>query len=351
MVAMSGGVDSSVAALLLHQKGYEVIGIGLQFPKLSSNTEWQRSCCRIEDLEDARRVAAKIGIPFYILNYEKIFEENVINYFYQSWLNGKTPNPCIECNRKVKFGHLLKLADLLEANFIATGHYANIFYDQYHSRFLLKKGVNPETDQSYFLYFLSQEQLSRILFPLGNLTKEKTRKIAKDSGLKIHDKPSSQEICFLGQTDHRSFLSKKFPGAFQPGPVVNTKGEILGWHQGIIGYTVGQRKGLGISARKRLYICGIDVVDNRIIVGTKEESVKIKASITGVNWIAFAQNPRTLSLKVKIRYRQPEIPAHIWCKNNAHGEIWFSEPQQGVTPGQAAVFYDGDIVVGGGTIE
>jgi len=350
VVAMSGGVDSSTAAGLLKQEGNEVIGIGLRLPERLGQHNL-RSCCGIDGMDDARRVAAKIGIPFYVLNYEKIFERSVIDYFCQSYLSGKTPNPCIECNRVVKFGHLLKLADSLGADYVATGHYANIFYDHSRGRFLLKKGLDAEKDQSYFLYSLSQEQLSRILFPLGGMTKEETRTLAKSYGLEVHDKPGSQDICFLGSTDYRSFLTERFPEALQRGPVLNTQGDILGWHQGVICYTVGQRKGLGIAARKPLYVLSLAVATNRIIVGTTEEAMKKRISITGINWIVFDKNPGSLTVDVKIRYRQPEISARIMCEDNDRGEIWLSKPQRGIAPGQAAVFYAGDVVVGGGIIE
>jgi len=211
VVAMSGGVDSSAAAALLKQEGKEVVGIGLRFPERPGGSETPGSCCGIAGMDDARRVAAKIGIPFYVLNYEKIFQEHVIDYFCRSYIAGKTPNPCIECNRVVKFGYLLKLLDSFDADYIATGHYANICYDQSWGRFLLKKGLDSEKDQSYFLYSLTQEQLSRILFPLGRMTKKETRRLARSFGLPVYDKPGSQDICFTGQTDYRSFLAERFP--------------------------------------------------------------------------------------------------------------------------------------------
>lgn len=351
VVAMSGGVDSSTAAALLKQEGYEVIGIGLRFPMMAAGNESPGSCCGIAGMDDARRVASKIDIPFYILNFEKIFEESVINYFCHSYLHGKTPNPCIECNRVVKFGHLLKLADSLGADYLATGHYARICRDQKTGRFLLQKGLDSEKDQSYFLYFLSQDQLSRLMFPLGEMTKGETRELARKFGLAVFNKPGSQDICFLGSRDYRSFLSEKFNDVFQRGPIVNIQGDVLGWHPGILHYTVGQRKGLSIAAHKPLYVISIDGADRRVVVGTREEALSRRIPVTKVSWIAFDNNPGNLTLRVKVRYRQPEISASVSCRDNGKIEVLLSEPQMGIAPGQSAVFYEGDVVVGGGIIE
>jgi tRNA-uridine 2-sulfurtransferase len=351
VVAMSGGVDSSTAAALLKQEGNEVIGIGLRFPERRGSKGSPRSCCGIAGMDDARRAADKIDIPFYVLNYEKIFEESVIDYFCDAYRNGKTPNPCIECNRVVKFGYLLNFARALGADFVATGHYAAISYDEDLRRFYLKKGVDSDKDQSYFLYSLSQAQLSQILFPLGGMTKTATRELARSFGLAVYDKPGSQDICFVGSSDYQSFLRERFPDAFECGPVVSTQGEMLGWHRGIAGYTVGQRKGLGIAAREPFYVVSLDATSKRVVVGTSTEAMRTRISIRGMHWIALEKNFGSLKLAVKIRYRQPEITAQVMCDNNGRAEIVLDTPQRGIAPGQAAVIYDGDLVVGGGIIE
>lgn len=348
---MSGGVDSSTAAAILAQQGHDVIGIGLKFPEPLVGRESARSCCGIDGMDDARRVAAEIDIPFYLLNYEDIFEKSVIDYFCRSYLNGKTPNPCVECNRVVKFGYLLRLADTLEADYIATGHYARICRDSHTGRYLLKKGVDPEKDQSYFLYPLSQQQLSRILFPLGEKTKEEVRELAKTLGLKIFDKPASQDICFLGTGDYRELLVKRFPSSLQPGAIVNTKGEVLGKHRGVAYYTVGQRRGLGFAAGVPLYVLRVNHDTKEVIVGTREQLKKYRISVGNVNWIASEEPHGSLKLSVKIRYRQPEIPARVTPEKGCLADVKFSSPPMGVAPGQSAVFYKEDLVFGGGIIE
>jgi len=348
---MSGGVDSSTAAALLKREGYDVIGVGLRLADSPAAGESEGSCCGLEGMDDARRVASRIGIPFYVLNYEKIFKESVIDYFCRAYLSGETPNPCIECNRIVKFGHLLRFADLLGASYIATGHYARIFQDRKTRRYLLKKGRDPRKDQSYFLYSLTQEQLSRILFPLGEMTKEETRKLAKSFGLDTCEKPASQDVCFLGNEDYRDFLARKFPDLLVPGPIVNMQGRILGRHRGVAFYTVGQRRGLGVATGAPLHVVIVETKTGRIVVGTKEETLKRRISLNSVNWISFNSPGDSLSLNVKIRYRHQERPALVFNRQDGRADIQFSIPQPAPAAGQSAVFYEGDLVVGGGIIE
>lgn len=348
---MSGGVDSSTAAALLARQGHDVIGIGLKLPEPLVGGDSSRSCCGIANMDDARQVAGEIGIPFYLLDYEDIFEKNVIDYFCRSYLEGKTPNPCVECNRAVKFGHLLKFSENLQADFVATGHYAKIDKDLKTGRYLLRKGEDPDKDQSYFLYPLSQEQLSKIIFPLGEMTKKDTRKLARSLGVKTSRKPASQDICFLGTGDYRELLIKRFPGSLKRGPIVNAKGEKLGEHHGVAYYTVGQRRGLGFGIGVPLYVLRVDHATNEVIVGRKKELQRSRITVSAMNWIAHEEPTGPLELSVKIRYRQPEISCLVTPKKGYGADVSFHTPPTGVAPGQSAVFYKGDIVVGGGIIE
>lgn len=351
---MSGGVDSSTAAAMLAAEGHEVIGVGLVFPDLCKNKMQHRAghgSRRTTAMDDARRAASRIGIPFHALDCGELFERSVVDYFCRSYLDGITPNPCVECNRVVKFGSLLKKAVELGADHVATGHYARVSRDPRTGRYLLGKGADTDKDQSYFLYSLSQEQLSRALFPLGEMTKKETRALARSLGLEFHDKPASQDICFLGKQNYREFLAERFPGLVREGPIVNARGKTLGRHRGIAFYTIGQRKGLGIADIEPLYVLAIDGRTCTIVVGARQELLRKNIAVERVNWIPFEKPSASLDLGVKIRYRQPEARAVVTTSGDDRAQVAFRMPQAAVVPGQSAVFYDGHVVVGGGIIE
>jgi len=349
-VAMSGGVDSSVAAALLKEKGYEVIGVTMEVwdaEGLPGNGT--RHACygpEQEDMEDIRKVAQVLGIPFYAFDLSQEYKAQVLDYFCQEYLLGRTPNPCVRCNHRVKFDALFrKVRDSgIEFDHIGTGHYARVEHDERKSRYLLKKGKDMAKDQSYFLFALSQEQLSNSLFPLGNHTKEEARKMAKDFRLNIDDKPESQDF-FAG--DYSSLLGT----AGKPGPILNKEGEILGEHRGIPFYTIGQRKGLGISSKEPLYVTAIDQGRNVIVVGAKKEVYGDELIAAELNWIAVKLLHEPIYVKAKIRYLHKEAEATVTPLGEDRVRVKFMEPQMAITPGQAVVFYDDDTVIGGGTIE
>ncbi len=374
VVAMSGGVDSSVAAALLKSQGYEVIGITMCFNLPDSVTK-RPTCCGIEAIEDARRVAHKLGIKHYVLNFSKVLKEKVIKEFCREYLKGRTPNPCVRCNQYIKFDALLKKAFSLGARYLATGHYARVErFQSPKSRVqscLLKKAKDLKKDQSYFLYRLSQKQLKAILFPLGEYTKDEVRKIAREFALPVADKLASQEICFLPTGDYREFLKNELPrlpalprrqaGGRQgflkaqgkidmhPGPVADKENNVLGQHKGIAFYTIGQREGLGIAKGYPLYVIKINPKNNRITVGKKEDVYADEFLLRDNHWI-IAPFKKKIALKVRIRYNHPEAPARlIFLKHKI--KVKFKEPQFAVTPGQSAVFYDKDTVLGGGIID
>lgn len=352
VVAMSGGVDSSVAASLLKDAGYDVIGITMQlWPKTWCNLPpTPKSCCSLRDAEDARAVAAQLGIPFYVLDLATEFQEKVIDYFTTSYEQGLTPNPCIACNDHLKFGALLRQAELLGAAQVATGHYARVRLDELSGRYLLQRGVDETKDQSYVLFGLTQEQLSRSLLPIGGLTKAEVRDIAQHRGFRVFDKPDSQDICFLRGGSKDTFLSQR-TSPQQPGPIVDTQGHVLGAHRGTLGFTVGQRQGLGIAAAQPLYVLEVDAERNRLIVGTRDELIQQSCELSRVNWTAVPPAMgTTFEAAVRIRAHHPLTPATIEVTDNSSARLQFHEPQSAVTPGQAAVFYDGATVVGGGWI-
>jgi tRNA-specific 2-thiouridylase len=351
VVAMSGGVDSSTTAWFLKEKGYEVIGATMCVGVLDRAQGGPARCCGLADIEDARRVAIQLGIPFHVIHLREEFEKEVIQYFCEAYAKGKTPNPCILCNEKVKFGSFLKKALELGADFMATGHYAKSDFDERTGRFLLRKGVDRKKDQSYVLFSLTQDQFRRSLFPLGGLRKEAVREKAFQLGLRVHDKPESQEVCFIQETSYHSFLSERLKGSIEPGPILDKDGSILGRHKGIPFYTIGQRRGLRVAKGKPLYVIQIDPERNAIVVGGEEEVRGDTFLVDSVNWIAASEDIPSHRAQVKIRYNHPGSEATLSPKGEGNWEVKFKSPQKAITPGQAAVFYDGETVLGGGWIK
>ncbi len=351
VVAMSGGVDSSVAAALLKEEGYQVIGITMQIWPADKNRGRFGGCCGTGAVEDAKKAAYKLGIPHYVMDFRDIFAQKVIADFCHEYRSGRTPNPCIRCNRYIKFDALWEKAQGLGADFIATGHHARVEKDETTGRHLLKKGLDQQKDQSYFLYALTQEQLKHILFPVGNFTKEQVRKIARELSLTVADKPGSQEICFIPDDDYAEFLKDYIPQAAEPGLILNEQGDILGHHQGILFYTIGQRKGLGIAAREPLYVIDIKPEKNAIVVGGKEKAFGDELTADRLNWINIDKLTQPFKARAKIRYRHPEAEATAIPLDKDKIYVKFAEPQLAIAPGQAIVFYDGEFVIGGGTIK
>jgi tRNA-specific 2-thiouridylase len=348
---MSGGVDSSTTAWLLKERGYEVIGATMCIGMTDKARGGPARCCGLADIEDARRVALQLEIPFHVIHLKEEFEEEVIQYFCKEYAKGKTPNPCILCNERVKFGSFLKKALELEADFLATGHYARLDFDERIGRYLLRKGMDRRKDQSYVLFSLSQDQFRRSLFPLGELRKEEVREKAFQLGLRVHDKPESQEVCFIQETSYHSFLLERLKESVEPGPILDRGGNLLGRHKGVPFYTVGQRRGLRLAKGKPLYVIKIDRERNAIVVGGEEEVRSDTFLVNSVNWIMPSEMIPFDSAHVKIRYHHPGSEASIFPKGEGEWEVKFKSPQKAITPGQAAVFYDGETVLGGGWIK
>ena len=346
---MSGGVDSSTTAWLLKEEGYEVIGATMCIGTTERTVGGPARCCSLSDIEDARRVALQIGIPFTVFHLREEFEKEIIDYFCEEYAKGRTPNPCIRCNEKVKFGSFLRKALELETDFIATGHYARLDVEQ--GYYLLKRGVDRKKDQSYVLFSLTQDQLGHTLFPLGNLRKEEVREKALQLGLLVHDKPESQEVCFIQDSSYHSFLSERLKKSFGPGPIVDQQGKVLGKHKGIPFYTIGQRRGLRLAKGKPLYVTRIDRERNTIVVGFEEEVYSDTFLVDSLNWTVPRERVSFHEIQVKIRYNHIGSEASISPRGDDELEVKFKFPQKAITPGQAAVFYDGETVMGGGWIK
>jgi len=362
-VAMSGGVDSSAAAAILKEQGHELVGFTMQLwnqnrgISVDENGEPLPSrCCSLDDVYDARRVAEELGFPFYVLNLEREFERDVVQPFVNSYLNGETPIPCVACNSRLKFASLDRLAGSLGCEKVATGHYARVEYDAETSRYRLLRGRDSQKDQSYFLWELTQDQLSRSMFPLGEMSKPDAREAARRNELAVAEKSESQEICFVPDGDYAGFIDRylaaeqqddRLPGA---GEIVSTSGEIIGEHAGIHRYTIGQRRGIGISGAQPLYVTGIDSANNRIVVGNHDELLREEFTAAGVNWIASDNPDGPVQAEVRVRYRHTAAPATITPLRDNRAFVRFEDPQPAITPGQATVFYRGDEVVGGGWI-
>lgn len=347
LIAMSGGVDSSAAALLLQRAGYDCAGVTM----LLHREKERLACGAASDAEDAARVAARLGIPFHTVDYTDCFAREVMDYFTAEYRAGRTPNPCIQCNRRMKFGRLMEEAQRLGCDKLATGHYARVCYDDARGRWVLKKARNLEKDQTYVLYFLSQEQLSHLLLPLGEFeSKDAIRAVALEQGLVTARKKDSQDICFVPDGDYVGFL-QRHGTTLTEGDFVDTAGRVLGRHRGLEAYTIGQRKGLGVSGGRRLYVLRKDAARNAVILGDDAELFTTTLTADQVNWLSIPCPEGPVRLTAKTRYTQREAPATVEPLPNGRARVVFDEPQRAVTAGQAVVFYDGDTVAGGGTIQ
>ncbi|HEY8348303.1 MAG TPA: tRNA 2-thiouridine(34) synthase MnmA [Clostridia bacterium] len=353
MLGMSGGVDSSVAAAILKEQGYEVIGVTMQiWPDMDEDRrQTEGGCCSLSAVDDARRVANRLGINYYVLNFKDVFQRKVIDYFTNEYLAGRTPNPCIACNRFVKFEALLAKAVSMGIDYVATGHYARIAYDDASGRYLLKKSVTAEKDQTYVLYTMTQYQLERTLFPIGEYKKDQVRALAREYGLPVASKPDSQEICFVEDNDYGRFITENTDAEINPGYFIDRDGNILGRHRGIIHYTIGQRKGLGVSFGKPMYVVDIRPEDNTVVLGGADDVFSGGLIASDPNFISMDKLNDEMRVTAKIRYSAKEAPAIIRPLDVNRVEVTFDEPQRAITPGQAVVFYDGDTVVGGAVID
>lgn len=343
IIGMSGGVDSSASAALLKRQGYRVVGVTM---KMWNGEQADGGCCSFSAIDDAKNVADKLGIEHYVLDYEKEFEHNVVKYFIDEYKAGRTPNPCTICNKHIKFNALLKMADELGIDYIATGHYAKI--EEKYGRFLLVRPEDRKKDQTYFLYNMTQEQLKRTMFPLYGVTKEETRQIAEEIGLSVAEKPDSQDICFIPNGDYAGFIKWR-DGDMPQGNFVDEDGNVLGRHKGIMNYTIGQRKGLGIALNRPMYVIGIDPKNNNVVLGPDGAQLTDNLKAHSINMIAFDKITGPFKCTAKIRYNAPDVPCMVYPDENGF-KVNFEQPQKSVTPGQMVVLYNDNIVIGGGII-
>ncbi|QXM05971.1 tRNA 2-thiouridine(34) synthase MnmA [Crassaminicella indica] len=352
VVGMSGGVDSSVAAYVLKKQGYDVIGVTMKvWPDIEETDEREDSCCGLSAVDDARRVANLLGIPFYVMNFKEIFEKKVINYFVEEYISGRTPNPCIACNKFIKFDELLRRAHNLGAYYVATGHYAKIDYDEKNNKYMIKKSNAIAKDQTYALYHFTQNQLKHTLMPLGEFdSKEEVRKIAAELGFVNASRPDSQEICFIKDNNYGKFIANKRPEKILPGNFVDKNGKILGRHKGIPYYTIGQRKGLGIALGKPMFVVDIIPEKNQVVLGENEDVFGTTLLAEDVNLIYLDELEEGLKVQAQIRYNAKPADAKLYSEGENKVRVVFENPQRAITPGQAVVFYDGEYLIGGGTI-
>jgi tRNA-uridine 2-sulfurtransferase len=354
---MSGGVDSSVAAALLARDGHDVVGLSMQLYDQAAMSDRDNQgeirfgrCCTLDDLHDARRVALTLGIPHYIVNFERKFEEHVVSDFVREYATGRTPIPCVHCNADLKFASLVERASAFDAEAVATGHYAQVHRDHSTGKYRLERGADPAKDQSYFLFTLTQAQLSHARFPVGALDKATVRGEARRLGLSVAEKQESQEICFVPPGEHSGFVEKR--AAIPAGPIRDAEGRVLGRHTGVHHFTIGQRKGLGLSGTGiPLYVVDIDAAQATVTVGPREALERTTLTASGVNWISGEMPSGSIRARVRIRYRHREAPASIEPLEDNRVRVTFDDPQTAITPGQAAVFYDGQVVLGGGWID
>jgi len=352
MIGMSGGVDSSVAAALLLEQGYEVVGVTLKLwsEKIDEMERPSGGCCSLDDINDARMVANKLGIPHYVMNFKDEFRKDVVDYFVEEYQHGRTPNPCIACNRYIKFEGLMDKAIAMGFDYVATGHYAKIIKNPLTDRFELHRGLSFKKDQSYVLYNFTQEQLSHMLMPLSDLTKDQTREIAEKYEFSVAKKPDSMEICFVPDQDYAAFIERYTGKKSVPGNFIDSQGKIMGVHKGIRHYTIGQRKGLGIAFGIPMFVTKIDVENNTVTLALEKEIFQTELTAGDLNFIEISQLTEPIQIEAKVRYSAIPAPATLIPQTGNTVKVVFAQPQRAITPGQAVVFYNGESVVGGGTI-
>lgn len=351
LIAMSGGVDSAVAAFLTQQAGFSCIGANMRlYDNDTVGLDNSNTCCTLEDVEDARSIARRLGFPFYVFNFKADFEQKVISKFIRCYECGATPNPCIDCNRYLKFDHLMRRARELGCDYVVTGHYARITQDKTTGRYLLCRAKDPSKDQSYVLYSLTQEQLAHTRFPLGEMSKPDVRSIAEEQGFVNARKHDSQDICFVPDGDYVAFMQRHTGKHYEPGDFLDLNGNVVGRHSGAVSYTLGQRKGLGLAMGTPVYVCAKDMEKNTVTVGPNEALFSRTLLANDWNWFPFPELTSPIHVTAKARYNQPPQSAVVYPEENGFARVEFDEPQRALTPGQAVVLYDGDMVVGGGTI-